>query len=670
MTKRYGLSLFSAILLLTGLHPPQLQAASVKDFGAKGDAIELADGQISAGSHILESASAPFVTSDVGKIVFVMDGCSNGGVSTTLEGTIEKFNTARSVEIAIDTSSTSARGIACSILPGVSNAKWVFGTDDTQSINTAIAAAGATAARTFRQIELEFPSNNGGGYLVRPANRRESPKGLGSLIVNVSNVTFTGDSTWIYNSGAWSLQAGGAVRGSIWVVGRDRAAHSNLTWRGLNHDGLTSGNTDMAQLWPANKSTGDGWDITNKGIEIFPEIASDDLIIDHCTFQNLKGELIYQGGSHGNRLTVQNSVLQNSNADAISSSHIRQTIVNNHMLNLANACIENGIPANTVSYTVAGNYCSGGARGGFVFVSVSNSPGSAQILVENNTIERSGLTHRNGSGALGGITFTLQTTAKGGIGAATVRNNTLRDNKTGISITALTDSKIEGNECILDTTADAAYCITLVGTQSANGYLHNVTISGNRLHRTQNAIANGYKIYPLNVLSTTPVRFSNVQVLKNSWIDPGGGNRVYLDKGAAASWANVAQEAVLFKGNTCENCAFDKLSNLQPLTASLNIIYPFSDKVQISPNGAFPVTILADRKVPDGSEIEVFNGSPNAVTFTSDPNIKVPGTVHLSQNRKIMFTFDSNSAKWIFVPEVSSAPSSMKVHGSDIPPNR
>lgn len=661
MKKRYDLNLFAAILLLTGLRPVPLQAASVKDFGAKGDAIELADGKMSAGSHTLESARAPFVKSDVGKIVFVMDSCSNAGVVSTLEGTIEKFNTARSVEIAIDTSSTSARGIACSILPGVSNAKWVFGTDDTQSINTAIAAAGATAARTLKQIELEFPSNNGAGYLVRPSDRRVDPKGLGSLIVNVSNVTFSGDSTWIYNSGAWSVQAGRAVRGSVWVVGVDRAAHSHLMWRGLNHDGLTSGNTDMAQLWPANKSTGDGWDITNKGIEIFPDITSDDVVIDHCTFQNLKGELVYQGGSHGNRLTVQNSILQNSNADAISSSHIRQIIVNNHMLNLANACIENGLPANTVSYMVTGNFCSGGARGGFVFVSVSNSPGIAQILIENDTIERSGLTRKNGSGALGGITFTLQTTAKGAIGGATVRNNTLRDNKTGISITALTDSKIEGNECILDTTADAAYCITLVGTQSANGYLHNVTVSGNTLHRTQNATAKGYKIYPLNVLSTTPVRFTNVQVLKNSWIDPGGGNRVNLDKGAAASWANIAQEAVLFKGNTCENCAFDRLSNLQPLTASLNTIYPFTDEVRISPNAAFPVTILANSKLPNGTEIEVVNGTPNTVTFTSDQNMTVPGIISLSQNQKVIFTYDFSSAKWVFVPKAPSAPDSVTI---------
>lgn len=102
------------------------KSVNVRAYGARGDAQSVADGEISAGSERLGSASAPFVPGDDGKSVSVARAGAGGG---TLVGAIAAYVSPREVQL------TSAA--ATTVTDGMIN----WGTDDTASIQAAIDAA-------------------------------------------------------------------------------------------------------------------------------------------------------------------------------------------------------------------------------------------------------------------------------------------------------------------------------------------------------------------------------------------------------------------------------------------------------------------------------------------------------------------------------------------------
>lgn len=95
-------------------------------YGAKGDAVQYTDGAITATDATFTSASNPFVSGDVGKVIHIEGAGTSGGYHTT---TISGFTSAGEVELT-DVGVTT-----------VSGATFIFGTDDTTAIQSAINAA-------------------------------------------------------------------------------------------------------------------------------------------------------------------------------------------------------------------------------------------------------------------------------------------------------------------------------------------------------------------------------------------------------------------------------------------------------------------------------------------------------------------------------------------------
>ena len=101
-------------------------AVNLKDWGAKGDGITKTDGAITSGDNTLTSASSSFSSADVGKAILVTRAGTAGALLVT---TIASINSGTSIELT-DAASTTVS----------SSGRFVYGTDDTASINDAFAA--------------------------------------------------------------------------------------------------------------------------------------------------------------------------------------------------------------------------------------------------------------------------------------------------------------------------------------------------------------------------------------------------------------------------------------------------------------------------------------------------------------------------------------------------
>ncbi len=100
---------------------------NVKDSGALGDGIDLTDGAITATDATFTSASNPFVSGDVGKVISIEGAGTAGAYHVT---TIASFTGAGEVELT-DAGVTTVSGAAV----------WFFGTDDTTAIQDTETAA-------------------------------------------------------------------------------------------------------------------------------------------------------------------------------------------------------------------------------------------------------------------------------------------------------------------------------------------------------------------------------------------------------------------------------------------------------------------------------------------------------------------------------------------------
>lgn len=101
---------------------------NVKDFGATGSTKYLTDGAITTGTAVFTSATAPFTSGDVGKVIRVVGA---GAAGATLSTTISGFANSTTVTLTANAGTT------------VSAKAFSFGTDDTAAIQAALNRAQA-----------------------------------------------------------------------------------------------------------------------------------------------------------------------------------------------------------------------------------------------------------------------------------------------------------------------------------------------------------------------------------------------------------------------------------------------------------------------------------------------------------------------------------------------
>jgi hypothetical protein len=109
-------------------------------YGAKGDGLVYGDGAISTGTANFSSASAAFTGNDVGKHIMINGG--QGATSAPLITTIKSVTDANHVVLNANAGAT------------VTSGSFIYGTDDTAAVNSAVGAAStyAQANRYFAQV--------------------------------------------------------------------------------------------------------------------------------------------------------------------------------------------------------------------------------------------------------------------------------------------------------------------------------------------------------------------------------------------------------------------------------------------------------------------------------------------------------------------------------------
>jgi hypothetical protein len=128
--------------------------------------------------------------------------------------------------------------------------------------------------------------------------------------------------------------------------------------------------------------------MSNKGVRMSGAYKADDVVFNNVEFDGFRGEILYYGG-YGNRITIANSHLHDSNADAISMSadvYVTNTTiyqVYNAFENLAEDGTQRTVILNSL---LDGAWANGKGQNGVVVMTV---PGSG-IYVSGSTIQNWG----------------------------------------------------------------------------------------------------------------------------------------------------------------------------------------------------------------------------------------------------------------------------------------
>ncbi len=211
------------------------------------------------------------------------------------------------------------------------------------------------------QKAIDTVGKQGGGTIYIPRGYYQvAPENLtvyspSSIVINYNNITLIGDGigkTIIESRGSWSIIRGQVVRGhGIMIKGTNNSLYprKNITIKNLELQGGTNGFTGN-NAWPANTKTGDGWDITHKGICLDFDKHLDNITIDSVYVHDFRGEVIYNGGSWLGKLTILNTKLANSNGSMLSVD-ANLTVTNCEFVNTATAWVENAPISPNKSYS-------------------------------------------------------------------------------------------------------------------------------------------------------------------------------------------------------------------------------------------------------------------------------------------------------------------------------
>lgn len=255
------------------------------------------------------------------------------------------------------------------------------------------------------QAAIDFVSASGGGLVYLPAGTYKI-KPQASIAVDASranalriaadNVVLSGDGpsltkltfrvfgdrdpTNSYELHPWYSQDGSpnVWRGSaIYIAGGEDPAHprSHITIENLEIDGgARPGNTGDRTV-PANTQTGEGWDISHKGIHLQEDRHHRGLVIRNVHAHDFRGEIVFGGGGFIDDVRIEDCELHGTNGDCLSLA-ASQVVRGCRFHDAANACVENAHFAKQARYI--GNQFSN-ARIGLAIRSAWDSPHPAEI---------------------------------------------------------------------------------------------------------------------------------------------------------------------------------------------------------------------------------------------------------------------------------------------------
>lgn len=339
------------------------------------------------------------------------------------------------------------------------------------------------------QAAIDYVGGNGGGIVYLPAGTYKiKPQAsiavdrtkANALTIAADNVMLLGDGPSLtkltfrvfgdrdpsdgYELYPWYSQDGSpnVWRGSaIFVTGGSDPARPrrNIVIEGLEIDGgARPGNTGDRTV-PAAATSGQGWDISHKGINLQEGGHHRRLVIRNVHAHDFRGEIVYGGGAFIDEVTVEDCELHGTNGDCLSLS-AAVLVRGCRFYDAGNACVESAHGAKQARYIdnrfsnarvglciqtawdnptpaeVSGNLFSECADQGLYLNAESGA-----VLINDNQFVDCG--HSNAQHAA----VAIEPRGGGAIGGITVRNNHIlrhnRDGGVGIALNCRAGRKLK-----------------------------------------------------------------------------------------------------------------------------------------------------------------------------------------------------------------------------------
>lgn len=402
---------------------------------------------------------------------------------------------------------------------------------------------GATDDRPPTQACMDAVGLSGGGtvlfgaktYRIVATQRVNNPTNVHvydgqHLVMNYSNICIAGQSRY-----STSLQFYGY--GNLNPTTNWQVVNSQV-WRGggiFVRGGSTSGGTLTGAIvrdiqlngvagytgdrtFPANVTTGDGWDETHKAIWMEQDYYYNEIQIIDVECVNWRGEQIYQAGANGQKMTVSYCELHSTNGDGISVS-LALTAVFNEIYQCAGNGIDNlnyGGPT-----LISSNYVHDITVPTAVGISVGLVPATAigstvpgpQTIINNVIVNCVfGLVATRPTK----MTIRLNTFYDCGFSSGAYRGLQLVDDGT----TPISDTVVDGNILKAD---QQTLTQAIIVIETGSPITKNLSVTRNIVGATANGLSNGYTYnVPFSFVGGSV--YPNISVSENSFPDGVGFN--------------------------------------------------------------------------------------------------------------------------------------------------
>jgi len=578
---------------------------------------------------------------------------------STLEATIATYVSATQVTL-----STTASGD--SFLQPESGIVYAYGTNTTAAVQTALDTFGAAGggAMHFPQPASCPATAVACGYMIPTLPSDYNVNGFpGSITLKYSNVSLLGDGQQvnIFARGAWAIASAGpltgqTVRGYGIVIGSSTgtgiAAVSNVTINNLHVWGMTDGCT-FDSNYPASTTTGDGWDLTHKGVFILVNAFHDNIYVQSSTFEEFKGEDIYYGGNLLNKLTVTGNVLKNSNSSQLSVSANDLLVQNNQMINGLNG-VENGVfTSQSVRQIFENNLFQLEQNAGMVLTGVDAvGPGpSAYYQIDNNNFDTIGAIRGTGPSAgfyagvqLGGSYYPLNNIS--------LYANTFHDCEISIYPGAIgTGFQVFDNFMIVDQYALEAW--TLVPSSSV---IANATFKNNSGFSTGTHTIN-WIYYTNGGYATNNLNINNMVFQDNRWNFANVSQPIhfFFSTSAGGGWATLANKNYTWENESCIGCYIGANQDRGGFTiVNGGTLEPVGPWLVLNGGSGTPTMTIDSAKEQDNNEIQIVNQGSVPVSFATDANMYIPGGVTIPVNGVSKFKYFQFLSKWQLVSVTNS----------------
>jgi len=652
----------------------------IQVIGAGAGGTTHSDGAMTVGLDILTSASGTFTAQDVGRWI-VVTGAGPKGANLLAQisaykspNLVELGNLSGTVMVPANAGATvkgktyyygymtleativsyqSATQVTLSQLASgtISSAVYAYGTNNTAHFQAELDALGAAGGGVVHvPAPASCPSGATCGY-VTAATDMATATNVGAIKIRYNNLSLVGDSpqTNLFCRGAWSLVNSAVVRGYCVTVGDGGGpngaageAVSNILVSNLHLWGMTNGNT-YNENFPASVTTGDGWDLTNKGIFFFHDVPHDNIAITNNIIQDFKGEVIWGGGLGFTTLLIQGNTIKNFNGDAISVSVDSLQVLNNTIAN-GYSGVENGIFQATMTKQIfQGNHISLMRGSAITIVSEDTTTKKGNVQIIDNTFDT--------------IAQIIPTSPAQAIYIAL-----------GSGLSPMANVSIERNIChdcwgfIMPIPGPNLLLLSNVMTIDAyNGgsffifptEMANATVESNRSYLTANARKNGKTltyIYVLTLLAqANSLSWTNNVFLNNSWQVNGTAYYIFSTT-SGAGFAGLKDKNVIWRSDSCTGCAARQSADQggQVITNG-GTIEPYGPLVMLFSGVGKPKMTIDASKEQDGSELIVQNSGNVAVEFSADQNMQLVTPITLAVGASTKFRFSGYDSKWHLV---------------------